>query len=286
MIKAKDIEVTLSSMADERQARQLLRFFKTGPGEYGEGDKFMGLRNPQVRMVVREAWKETPLSEAVKLVKAPLHEMRLCGLLIMLEQYLKAMKNNDVAKMDNIFAAYTSLHPFINNWDLVDLSAIKIVGNHERSNPHITIMDDWIEPEGHTIWQQRIAMVSTWMLIRNGKADVCFKRAKKLLSSPHDLLHKAAGWMLREAWKKGYQDELRNFLEMNVSKMPSIMLSYACEQMSVDERHKWRQKRKNSPMAKPTANSTGPASPAATLKPDAHMKEQRRHMSSMSIIVT
>lgn len=244
MIEAKDIELALLSMADESQARQMLRFFKTGPGEYGEGDTFIGLRNPQVRMVVKEAWKETPLAEAVKLVKSPLHEVRLGGLLILVEQYLKAMKKNDTSAMSAIFDTYTSLHPHINNWDLVDLSATKIVGNHETLYPNLTLMEEWINPVGHTLWQQRIAMVSTWMLIRHGRADVCFRRAGKLLDSPHDLLHKAAGWMLREAWKSGYKDELRDFLEEHVTEMPSIMLSYACEQMPVDERHEWQQKRK------------------------------------------
>ncbi len=245
MTNAKDIEATLLSMADERQARQLLHFFKTGPGEYGEGDKFIGLKNPQIRMVVKEAWKDTPLHEAIKLVKSPLHEVRLCGLLIMVEQYLKAIKRKDTARMNLIFNTYTSLYPHINNWDLVDLSAIKIAGNHEVLNPEIYIMDEWIKPGGHTLWQQRIAMVSTWMLIRKGRADVCFRRAAKLLDNPQDLLHKAAGWMLREAWKNGYKDELREFLDENIIKMPSVMLCYACEQMPVDERHEWQLKRKN-----------------------------------------
>lgn len=241
-------------MADERQARQLLRFFKTGPGEYGEGDEFVGLRNPQVRMVVKEAWKTTPLSEASKLVSSPLHEVRLCGLLIMVEQYLKAMKKKDVASMSAIFDTYTSLHRHINNWDLVDLSAIKIVGNHEVQNPGLNLMDEWIKPEGHTMWQQRIAMVSTWMLIRQNRPDVCFRRAAFMLPSPHDLLHKAAGWMLREAWKKGYKTELRDFLDKNICMIPSIMLSYACEQMPVDERHEWQQKRKSTTIMKKQAN--------------------------------
>lgn len=244
MIYADDIEATLLSMADERHARQLLRFFKTGPGDYGEGDKFIGLRNPQVRMVVKEAWRETPLQEAAKLVRSPLHEVRLCGLLIMVEQYLRAKKQKNGEMMGAIFDTYLSLHPHVNNWDLVDLSAIKIVGYHEVLNPDITLMDEWIKPEGHTLWQQRIAMVCTWMLTRDGRADSCFRRAEYLLSSPHDLLHKAAGWMLREAWKKGYREELRLFLDKNVGKMPAIMLSYACEQMPIPERHEWQSRRK------------------------------------------
>ncbi len=245
MNEAVDIEKALLEMADERQARQLLRFFKTGPGEYGECDRFIGLRNPQVRMVVKEVWKLTPLPEAVKLVRSPLHEVRLCGLLIMVEQYLRAMKKSDKESMSLIFDTYLSLHPYINNWDLVDLSAIKIVGNHEVLNPDTAVMDDWIEPAGHTLWQQRIAMVSTWMLTRSGRYDKCLARAEFLLSSPHDLLHKAAGWMIREVWKKGYRDEVRVFLEENVNRMPSVMLSYACEQMAEDERHQWQSRRKN-----------------------------------------
>lgn len=248
MFYAEDIEATLRSMADEHQAAQLMRFFKTGPGEYGDGDKFIGLRYPQVRMIVKEAWKETSLSEAAKLVRSSIHEVRLCGLLIMVEQYLRAVKKGDADSMSLIFNQYVALHPHINNWDLVDLSAIKIVGNHEVNNPSVTLMDEWITPEGHTLWQQRIAMVSTWIITRSGHPEVCFRRAKKLLNSPHDLLHKAAGWMLRETWKKGYRDDLRRFLDDNVTLMPSVMLSYACEQMTDNERHSWQLKRKPAPV--------------------------------------
>jgi len=247
MDKAENIEEALRSMADERQARQMRRFFKTGPGQYGEGDIFIGLKNPQVRMVVKEVWRTTSLAEAISLVKSPLHEVRLCGLLIMVEQYLKAMKRKDCEAMERIFRAYVSLHMHINNWDLVDLSAIKIVGNHEALNPEMRLMDEWINPEGHTLWQQRIAMVSTWMLIRRGRAQACFDRARILLDSPHDLLHKAAGWMMREAWKKGCVDELREFLEENVERMPAIMLSYACERMPLGERHHWQSRRRLNP---------------------------------------
>ncbi|MDE6309983.1 MAG: DNA alkylation repair protein, partial [Muribaculaceae bacterium] len=181
MFIATDIEATLLSMADEQQAKHLLRFFKTGPGEYGEGDKFLGLRNPQVRMIVKEAWKETPLTEASKLSQSQYHEVRLCGLLIMVEKYLKAMKMKDESTLKQIFNQYVGLHPHVNNWDLVDLSAIKIVGNHESLFPEIGLMDEWIKPERHTLWQQRIAMVSTWMLTRSGRPDTCYRRAKYLL---------------------------------------------------------------------------------------------------------
>lgn len=104
-------------------------------------------------------------------------------------------------------------------------------------------MDEWIKP-GHTLWQRRIAMVSTWMLPRHGRPEVCLERARMLLDAKEDLLHKAAGWMLREAWKKGYREEVRDFLHHNVTRMPSVMLSYACEQMADDERREWQAKRR------------------------------------------
>ncbi len=244
MDQAKDIEAVLLSMEDPVRAEHIKRFFKTGPGGYGEGDTFIGLSNPQVRLVVKEAWKSTSLSEAVKLVESPVHEVRLCGLLIMVEHYLRAMKKHDDKKMQQIFQTYLSLHPHINNWDLVDLSAIKIVGNHEAQNPGISTLDEWILPEGHTLWQQRIAMVSTWILTRRGLPQVCLQRAKVLIPSPHDLLLKAGGWMLREVWKKGYRDEVREFLEENVGHMTSTMLSYTCEQMPDLERKQWQSLRR------------------------------------------
>ena len=246
MNQATDIEAALLSMADERQAAVLMRFFKTAPGEYGHGDHFAGIRNPKVRMVVKEAWKDTPLGQAARLAKSPIHEARLCGLLIMVEQYLHAMKKGRRELMEEIASRYLSLHPYINNWDLVDLSAIKIIGNHESAFPDFRLMDEWILPEGHSLWQQRIAMVSTWILTRHGRPEVCFDRARHLASGGHDLLHKAAGWMLRETWKRGYRDGLRSFLEENVKGMPSTMLSYACEQMPADERRLWQLRRKSS----------------------------------------
>lgn len=242
--KAYDIEALLLSMADERQARQLMRFFKTGPGQYGEGDKFIGLYNPQVRAVVKEAWRTTPLPEAATLAASPWHEARLCGLLIIVEKFLKAMKRKDSAEMDEILSLYLSIHPNVNNWDLVDMTAPKIVGNYEALNPQFTLMDDWIMPEGHTIWQQRISMVSTWMLMRHDRFEECFSRADVLLSAEHDLLRKAAGWMLREAYKRGRQERVCAFLEANIGRISAVTLSYACEKMPPAERHYYQSLRR------------------------------------------
>lgn len=253
MNKAKDIEAALLLMADGRQARAMLRFFKTGPGDYGEGDRFAGLRNPQVRTVVKNVWRTTALEDAVALVRSPLHEVRLCGLLIMVEQYLKAAKEGDSDQMSRLFGAYTSLYRHINNWDLVDLTATKLVGTHEHFHPELRLMDEWIA-SGHTLWQRRIAMVSTWMLTRKCRPETCFNRAAQLLDNPHDLLHKAAGWMLRETWNCGYRDGLRAFLEAHVDRMPSVMLSYACEKMTSDERRSWQTRRRQARTCMETTN--------------------------------
>ncbi len=223
-------------MADGRKARDMQRFFKTGPGEYAEGDVFAGVSNPQVREVVKMAWRNTSLDDAVALVRDPVHEVRLCGLLIMVQHYLKS-------RSQEIVDAYLSLHTYINNWDLVDLSAIKIIGNHEADHPEWTLMDEWIKPD-HTLWQRRIAMVSTWITIRRGRLQTVFDRARLLIDAPEPLLHKATGWMLREAWKHGGEEAVRQFLDSHVRQMPAVMLSYTCEKMPPDERRYWQLRRK------------------------------------------
>lgn len=244
MDTAREIEALIVSMADERQAEMLRRFFKTGKGEYGEGDKFLGVRNPQVRSVVKEAWTKTTLDEAATLAQSQWHEARLCGLLIMVAMYEKAAKGKipDEVRMKAVFERYLSLHPFINNWDLVDLSAYKIAGAFTLSHPGITTLDEWIKP-GHTLWQRRISMVSTWIHIRHHQFRKAFARAEALLDSRHDLLHKATGWMLREIYKHDGRDEVEDFLEAHVSQMPSIMLSYTTELMPPQEREHWRREK-------------------------------------------
>lgn len=241
-----DIEASLLQLADKKQARNLQRFFKTGTGEYADGDRFLGIKNPQVRDVVKASLRTTTLEEAVKLVKSPWHEVRLCGLLIMVAQYEKAARSNDEALMHRLFDTYLSLHEHINNWDLVDLSAIKIAGHYELTHSDITVLDEWIYPD-HTLWQRRISMVSTWWSIKYHNYDRAVQRAEILLKSDHDLLHKAAGWMLREIYKRSDDGKtlLVSFLKEHITNMPSIMLSYATEKMSPQERHCWQQRRKD-----------------------------------------
>lgn len=241
-----EIEQAIMQFADERQAAIYKRFFKTGKGEYGEGDHFLGVTNPKIRLVVREAWRQTGIDEAAKLVHNKWHEIRMCGLLILVAHFERAYKQKDKPMMHRIFDLYLSLHPYINNWDLVDLSVYKIVGRYELLTQDFSTMDEWILP-GHTLWQRRMTIVATWMHARNGFYNKLMERADILLTSSHDLLHKAAGWMLREMYKDSERgrSSLEDFLETNIAEMPSVMLSYAMEKMSEQEREHWRTMRKD-----------------------------------------
>lgn len=232
--------------ADERQAAIYKRFFKTGKGDYGEGDHFLGVTNPKVRLVVKEAWRQTSIEEAAALVKNKWHEIRLCGLLIIVAHFEHAYKKKDEQAMSRIYNLYLSLHPYINNWDLVDLTVYKIVGRYELLMQDYSTMDEWITPD-HTLWQRRMAMVATWMHARNGFYEKLTARAEALLTANYDLLHKATGWMLREMYKHDDRGRsaLEDFLEAHIKEMPSVMLSYAMEKMSEQERTYWRTIRNN-----------------------------------------
>lgn len=233
-------------MADERQAAVSRRFFKTEAGGYAENDRFLGVTNPRVRAVVKEVWRRAALDDAEVLVRSKWHEVRLCGVLILVAHFEQAYKKSDLATMRQICARYLSLYPFVNNWDLVDLSVYKIVGRLEMLTQDFAQMDEWIRP-GHTLWQQRMAMVATWTHARHGFYDKLTERAVFLLPAHHDLLHKAAGWMLREMYKHDERGRrtLECFLEAHIHEMPSVMLSYAMEKMDGQQRAFWRAKRKD-----------------------------------------
>lgn len=243
VVTAEDIEETLLGMSDEKKAKILMGFFKTGKGEYGEGDSFLGITNPNTRLVVKEAWKDTPLVEAKKLAQSKWHEVRLCGLLILVEKFEKAKKKKDESECKSIYDLYLSLHKYVNNWDLVDLTAPKIVGGWALMHPEDHLMDEWIKAD-KTLWQQRISMVSCWLPIRKGVFAPALERAKALLSSKEDLLHKASGWMLREVGKHGGMTYLEDFLKVNVKSMSSTMLRYAIEKLDDTERQMWLKRRR------------------------------------------
>lgn len=250
MITAKDIEECLISLKNEAQRDHLKRFFKTGKGEYGEGDEFLGLTVPQTRQVVREAKGAVSLVEIEKLLYSKWHESRLAGFLLLAEEMRLALprkkdfiKNVEKAiRRKEISDFYLRHARQANNWDLVDMSCPKILGYFllYQTEKDYSIL---YELSGNdNLWQQRIAMVTNWMLIRYGIFQPALEIADRLLSHPHDLIHKATGWMLREVGKRE-NEILENYLEKNYSKMSRTTLRYAIEKLSAPKREYWLKKR-------------------------------------------
>jgi 3-methyladenine DNA glycosylase AlkD len=223
----------LRSRSDPEKAAFLPRFFKTGPGQYGEGDVFWGVTVPEIRMVVK-TYPDLPLADVERLLKDPVHEMRLTGFLILVAQYEAAKK--DPLLRQKIVDFYLAHARKANNWDLVDASAHKILGAHLQASGGTAMLDTLARSEN--LWEQRIAMVATLACIRAGDTAPCFRIAALLLRHPHDLMHKASGWMLREAGKKD-PEGLRAFLEKHASTMPRTMLRYAIEKMDAEERQRY-----------------------------------------------
>lgn len=247
MMTAKEIIGYMESLRNEKQRQVLMRFFKTGLGQYGEGDEFLGLKVPQTRQIVKLTASDTPLEEVPTLLMSRWHEVRLCGLLIMVEKFgrlaKKRLENDESAIMgrDAIVRMYLQNAEQANNWDLVDLSAPKILGHWLLLPTHLgdkqQIMDSLAASP--CLWKQRMSMVCTWKTTQAGDPSWCLRYAEWHLYHPHDLMHKAVGWMLREVGKRCSMDLLRQFLERHAHEMPRTALRYAIEQMSPDERQHW-----------------------------------------------
>jgi 3-methyladenine DNA glycosylase AlkD len=198
----------------------LQRFFKTGPGQYGAGDKFLGLRVPDLRRFARD-YRELDHAHTLEMLASEWHEERLLALLMMVEQY----RRGDVPTREEIHLSYLAHTRYINNWDLVDASASQIVGQHLNAGKvapleRLARSDD--------LWERRIAIVSTFHFIKGGEFRPTLRIAQMLLNDPHDLIHKAVGWMLREVGKRD-RKVLDAFLLKNYQKMPRTMLRYAIE---------------------------------------------------------
>ena len=244
---AKDIIQYMESLHDEKQRQVLMRFFKTGPGEYGEGDEFIGLKVPQTREVVKMAAKDLPLDEIPALLESRWHEVRLCGLLLMVSKFEKlAAKRwiNDehaIRQRDEITMLYLDHAERANNWDLVDMSAPKILGHWLMLPTHLgdkqAIVDALAYSEN--LWRQRMSMVCTWKTTQMGDPSWCLRYAEIHLHHPHDLMHKAVGWMLREVGKRVSMDLLRDFLRQHAHEMARTSLRYAIEKMTDEERSYW-----------------------------------------------
>ena len=245
----------MESLHDEQQREILMRFFKTAPGEYGEGDMFIGLKVPQTREVVKAVAKDIELSEVPMLLKSKWHEVRLCGLLILVAKFERlatrrlADDTEAMRRRDEIVQMYLQYADQANNWDLVDMSAPKILGHwlmlpsglggHDYKQ---RLLDELADST--CLWRQRISMVCTWKTMQMGDYEWCLRYAERHLHHPHDLMHKAVGWMLRELGKRISMDMLCDFLEEHVREMHSVTLSYATEKMGPTERLMWRECRK------------------------------------------
>lgn len=223
------------SRQDPEQAVNLSRFFKTGKGQYGEGDKFIGIKVPVTRDVVKQCWQDTSFDDLEACICSEYHEIRLAALLALVQIFKHAKKDKVLQQCCVDF--YLSHTEFINNWDLVDLSCYELLGVWLLDKDRTLLYD--LARDGKTIWEQRIGMVSTMQFLRHGEFDDTYTIAEIFLNKPqplHDLLQKAVGWLLREAGKRDEQ-RLKDWLSTRYTTMPRTMLRYAIEKFSEKERN-------------------------------------------------
>lgn len=228
----------IRSHENKPQASILQRFFKTGPGQYGAGDRFLGLKVPLQRLLARK-YANLALIGVEKLLISKFHEFRLIGLLILVDQYEKAASRSEKKEIVDFYLAQAAR---INNWDLVDLSVYKILGNFLLAEKQaLKILEKLAESKN--LWQRRMAMVATYAFIKKGQAQATILLAEKLLADKHDLMHKAVGWMLREAGKRIDKKVLTDFLDKHYARMPRTALRYAIEHLSPREKEHYLLKR-------------------------------------------
>lgn len=229
---AKAVSAALKAGASAERALVSARYFKTGPGQYGEGDIFIGLTVPQVRKIVR-TFKDLPLLETEKLLHSPIHEERLTALLILVSQFERTKESSLQKEIVDLYLKNTR---FINNWDLVDTSAPYIMGPYLWKRPKALLSK---LARSKRLWERRIAMLSTFYFIKQGDCKEALQIAELLLTDSHDLMHKAVGWMLREIGSKCGRDILKDFLAKHYKKLPRTTLRYAIEHFPEAERKAW-----------------------------------------------
>jgi 3-methyladenine DNA glycosylase AlkD len=235
-VTAEDARTKLKSLASPAAAKAATRFFKTGPGEYGEGDTFIGVNVPTLRTASRE-FRALPLAEVEALLHSPAHEERHLALLILVLQVAKG----DEAHRKQVFDLYLGNTRFVNNWDLVDGSAPQVVGGYLLTEPKEPL---FALAKSASLWERRIAVVTTQHFIRHGEFDDTLAISELLLGDEEDLIHKATGWMLREVGQKD-QSALEGFLEEHAAVMPRTMLRYAIEKFPPDQRRAYLRKKTN-----------------------------------------
>ncbi len=226
----------LMAAAEPGKAAQLSRFFKCGKGQYGEGDVFVGISVPRNRAVAKK-YAQSPLLDIATMLESPMHEFRLSALLALVLRYKKERQGEKKAEICDFYLSHTHR---INNWDLVDLSSLYLLGEEflrtNNASPLLRLSDS------HNLWEQRISIVATLAPIRKGVFEPSLTIITKLLHHPHDLIQKANGWMLREIGKKDLET-LRNFLSSHAATMPRTTLRYAIERMPPEERKSWLAKK-------------------------------------------
>ena len=220
----------LKSLGNPTIAAHSQRFFKTGEGEYGHGDRFLGIRVPVLR---QEVHKQDPLTidDAVRLLQNEFHEVRLFALFLLVRRFARGSEQ----ERKTIYEIYLNHTRYVNNWDLVDSSAHLIVGCYLESRDK-SILKELARSE--SLWERRIAIMSTFYFIKKNQFEVALDIAHRLLNDPEDLIHKAVGWMLRETGKRDMNLEV-DFLRKHYRSMPRTMLRYAIEKFSLHQRHKY-----------------------------------------------
>jgi len=229
----KQARIKLNNLALPQLALLQQAFFKTGKGQYAEGDQFMGVYVPQVRLIAKE-FRYMPLEELVVLISSKINEERLLALIILVNMFKRAT----LEERNTIFQFYINNLQYVNNWNLVDQSAPYIVGAHLLDKDKDILLT---LARSKILWERRVAMVATWYFIRNNQCEWSLKIAKILLADSHDLIHKAVGWMLREVGKKNLP-LLIEFLEQNHTKIPRTTLRYAIEKFAEPQRQLYLKK--------------------------------------------
>jgi len=225
-----EIRTKLKKLGNRERANASQKYFKTGPGEYGEGDVFLGIKVPDIRKLAK-AYRDIPLSEVRQLLKSSIHEERLFALLVLVQAYARGNES----EKERIYKLYLKHTKFVNNWDLVDTSAGHIVGHflaNRSKEPLYTLA------KSPVLWERRIAIMSTSYFIGRHEFTETLKISKVLLSDAEDLIHKAVGWMLREVGKRDLKTE-EKFLKRYYKKMPRTMLRYAIERFPEPKRQRY-----------------------------------------------
>jgi 3-methyladenine DNA glycosylase AlkD len=234
VLAAKDVVSDLKQIANSRKAIDLQRFFKTGPGDYAEGDIFLGIVVPQTRVIAKK-YQDLSVPEIKRLTESIYHEVRFCGLLILVAQFEKAKTRAAQKRLFDFYIRQLKAG-YINNWDLIDVTAVRMGRYLLDEKSYLTTLRRLAKSKN--LWERRISIVFTFAFQRIGELDPTLEIADLLLDDDHDLIHKAVGWALREVGKKD-GPMLRNYLKANVAHMPRTTLRYAIEKFSATERKRW-----------------------------------------------